>query len=390
MIFSRFRWNDSQFLELKEATCAYIYYRKTRLNLITGYSEIYPFHLFMKSLESTMLQDKVDHPKVYHFHYEFGLILMGLSHTVGEDVPLVVEIEYQKRSFKQAPKKVRLEKIKLKSLERPSWTEYKQAFNHIQEHLLDGHAYQVNLTYPFEFETEDLLDPRDIMDFFFTRKGLGAYAHATYYGDEMTLSNSPECLFQYHDDEIFTMPIKGTLRRKGSFASDWKKLKSDEKEEGELIMITDLLRNDLNRLEHPRARVRKLKAPLKVPGLLHQYSLLSVSLENQISLLKVFESLFPGGSITGAPKMRVMEILQETERYQRGLYTGSTLLCLENRKMANINIRTAQIGVGDRLWRYAAGGGITLLSKPVLEFQEMEDKVSSFLTLLKSPGYPSK
>ncbi len=390
MIFSRFRWNDSKFLELNDASSAYIYYRKTRLNLITGYAEIYPFHLFMKALEQTSLQESVPHPKVYHFHYEFGLILMGLSHTVGEDVPLVVEIEYERRSWKKAPSRVRLENIKLKSLERPSWTEYKEAFNHIQERLLDGHAYQVNLTYPFEFETEDMLDPRDIMDFFFTRKGLGAYAHATYYGDEMILSNSPECLFQYRKDEIFTMPIKGTLRRKGSFAADWKKLKNDKKEEGELIMITDLLRNDLNRLEYPRARVHKLKAPLCVPGLLHQYSLLSVKLENKISLLKVMECLFPGGSITGAPKKRVMEILLEVERYQRGLYSGSTLLCIDDRKMGNINIRTAQVAVGDRLWRYAAGGGITLLSRPVLEFQEMEDKVSSFLTLLKSPGYTSK
>lgn len=183
------------------------------------------------------------------------------------------------------------------------------------------------------------------------------------------------------------MPIKGTKIRQKDWRKDWKALKKDPKERGELIMIADLLRNDLNRLEKPRAKVIKLQAPLLVPNLLHQYALLSVKLEKSISLLKVLECLFPGGSVTGAPKKRTMEILQDVERFQRGLYTGSTLLCYEDKKVASINIRTAQVSIGDRLWRYAAGGGITLLSKAVFEFQEMEAKVSSFLTLLKSSGY---
>lgn len=390
MIFSRFRWTQDKYLELKNASSAYIYFRRTRLNLLTGYQEIFSLRDFIASLEKTILQDRVKTPKVYHFHYEFGLILSGLGHTVGEDVPLAIEIEYEKKTFKKSPKKSPLEQIKLRSLERPSWTEYKNAFNRIQEYLLEGNAYQVNLTYPFDFETEELLDPRDIMDYFFSRKDLGAYAHGTFLGDEMILSNTPECLFHYQNQKIITMPIKGTLKRKASFKEDWKTLSGDHKEDSELIMITDLLRNDLNRLEKPRAKVHKLKAPLKVTGLLHQYSLLSLDLEKNISLLKVMESLFPGGSITGAPKKRVMEILQEVERYQRGIYTGTTLLCLDDRKIASINIRTAEVKVGDRLWRYAAGGGITLLSKAVFEFQEMEGKVSSFLTLLKAPGYRSK
>lgn len=82
-----------------------------------------------------------------------------------------------------------------------------------------------------------------------------------------------------------------------------------------------------------------------------------------------------------------MEIIQNVERYSRGIYCGSTLLCIGEKKIANINIRTASLSVGDRLWRYGAGGGITLLSKPTSEFQEMETKLASFLTLLKAPGY---
>lgn len=385
MIFSTFKWNKDSILELKNAKSAFIYYRQTRLNLLTGFPETYPLNLFLKRLDGLTLQEKVKNPTVFHFYYELGLIFAGLGHTVGDEAPLAIEIEYADKKIKKNPS-TKLSSIPLKTLERPTWSEYKEAFNHIQEELLNGNCYQVNLTYPFEFYTEEQIDPRDINNFFFS-KNLSAYAHSTFLGDEMILSNSPECLFQYQKNEIFTMPIKGTMKRGQNWKKDWEEMLLDQKEEGELNMITDLLRNDLNRLDKPRARVIKTRAPLLVPGLLHQYSLLSVKPEGPLSLLKSLECLFPGGSVTGAPKKRVMQIIQSVERYQRGIYCGSTLLCLGDRKVASINIRTASLSIGDRLWRYGAGGGITLLSRPTFEYQEMEHKVSSFLTLLKAPGY---
>ena len=386
MIFSTFKWNDSSILELTRPKNAYIYYRHYRFNLLTGFPETYFLDGFLKRLELIQIQKKVHHPVVFHFYYELGLIMMGLGHTVDENVPLAIEIEYQEKKIAPRPR-TKLKQLALKSLERPTWTEYKEAYNKIQEELLSGNCYQINLTYPFDFETEEQLDPRDITDFFFSRQGVSAYAHATFMGDEMILSNSPECLFQYHLNKIFTMPIKGTVKIGKEWKTEWKKMLSDTKEEGELNMITDLLRNDLNRLESPRAQVVKQRVPLLVPGLLHQCSLLSVELSRPLSLYKTLECLFPGGSVTGAPKKRVMQIIQNVERYTRGIYCGSTLLCLEDRKMASINIRTASLSIGDRLWRYGAGGGITLLSRPASEFNEMEAKVSSFLTLLKAPGY---
>jgi anthranilate/para-aminobenzoate synthase component I len=385
MIFSHFKWNKDSVLELTNASTAYIYYRRTRFNLLTGFPETYPLELFLKRLGQITMQERVASPLVFHFHYELGLILMGLGHTVNDETPLAIEIEYQSKKVKKRPK-AKLMRLPLKTLERPMWSEYKDAFSRIQEHLHQGNCYQVNLTYPFDYETEEGLDPRDINNYFFSQE-LSAYAHSTFLGDEMILSNSPECLFQYRHNRIFTMPIKGTVKRGKNWKEDWQKLQNDPKEEAELNMITDLLRNDLNRLEEPKARVVKKKAPLLVPGLLHQYSLISLKLKKPLSLLHTLECLFPGGSVTGAPKKRVMEIIQEVERYQRGIYCGSTLLCLGDQKVASINIRTAQLSIGDKLWRYGAGGGITLLSRPTTEFQEMESKVSSFLTLLKAPGY---
>ncbi|MFP5386051.1 MAG: chorismate-binding protein [Bacteriovoracia bacterium] len=387
MIFSKFKWSKDEVLELSGARSAYIYFRKTRLNLLTGYPESYSLDLFLNHLEKMKLQERIEHPTVFHFYYELGLIFQGLGHTVGDESPLAIEIEYEKKKIKKKPKS-RLKNVSLKSLERPTWSEYKEAFQHVQEELLAGNCYQVNLTYPFDFETSEVIDPRDLCDFFFSREGVSAYGHATFLGDEMILSNSPECLFNYHDGTIVSMPIKGTRKRGKSWKKEWEDMLLDAKEEGELNMITDLLRNDLNRLEYPpKARVIKARSPLLVPGLIHQCSILSAQLDQPLSLLKTLESLFPGGSVTGAPKKRVMEIIQNVERYSRGIYCGSTLLCLGTRKLASINIRTASLSIGDKLWRYGAGGGVTLLSRPVYEFQEMEAKVASFLTLLKNPGY---
>jgi para-aminobenzoate synthetase component 1 len=385
MIFSSFNWNKTSILELKAPRKAFIYYRKTRLDLLTGFPQTYPVERFLSELESLKLQDKVDKPLVFHFHYELGLLLAGLGHHITDETPLAIEIEYEKKKWsKKRPSSLR--RIPLKTLERPTWSEYKEAFAFIQEELLQGNCYQVNLTYPFEFETEEVFDPHDICDFFFSRHP-SAFAHATYLGDEMILSNSPECLFQYEKNSLLTMPIKGTVKRQKNWKPQWEKMLGDLKEEGELNMITDLLRNDLNKIEHPRAKVIRKRSPLLVPGLLHQYSLLSVELESSVSMLKSLEALFPGGSVTGAPKKRVMDIIQRAERYPRGIYCGSTVLCLDARKVASINIRTASLSLGDRLWKYGAGGGITLLSRPTSEFQEMEQKVASFLTLLKAPGY---
>lgn len=386
MIFSSFKWNNETTLELTGANKAYLYFRNSRTNLLTGWPEVCTPEDLQKELNTLTLQSEVTSPTVIHLFYELGLIFHGLGHSLKDDTPLALIIEYSDARKKKISTP-RLKSIPLRSLERPTWSEYKGAFSYIQERLLKGECYQVNLTFPYDFETEDLYDPRDLSAFLMAQKGAGAFAHATYYGEEMVLSNSPECLFQCRNEKIVTMPIKGTMERGRDWKKDWKKMLASPKEEAELIMITDLLRNDLNRIGPPQARVEKMRAPLLVPGLIHQYSLISLKLREEISLLKALESLFPGGSVTGAPKKKVMQIIQQVERYERGHYCGSTILLWKKKKAASINIRTATIDPGERLWTYGAGGGVTLLSRAADEYQEMEAKVRSFLTLLKAPGY---
>jgi anthranilate/para-aminobenzoate synthase component I len=175
VIFTRFKWDSKTVLELDRPLKAYIYFRDERLNLLTGFPESYPISLFTKKLSDLKLKERVKHPLVFHFYYEYGLVEQGLDYLVDNTKPLVVELEY-KNSKKTSARKPKLAELPLKTLERPSWSEYKLAFAKVQEELLSGNCYQVNLTFPFDFMSEELLDPRDISDFFFAQKNLGAYA----------------------------------------------------------------------------------------------------------------------------------------------------------------------------------------------------------------------
>ena len=204
----------------------------------------------------------------------------------------------------------------------------------------------------------------------------------------MYLSNSPECLFQIKKHskhfKLWSMPIKGTmpLDSFSQFSKTWEKLTNCKKNEAELFMITDLLRNDLSAIDLPRSRVVKLKAPLIVPGILHQYSLIAVDLGYHINLNDIIKSLFPGGSIMGPPKKKVGNILYELENYTRGLYCGSTIVLYKSILASSINIRSAEVNLKNQTLSYKAGGGITLQSSAQVEFKEMQLKVDSFIDLI--------
>ena len=141
-------------------------------------------------------------------------------------------------------------------------------------------------------------------------QNIGAYAHATYFPSlkKSFVGQSPECLFKVQKDGkdfiLQTMPIKGSLKLQygDSINSKWQELTSNKKDEGELFMIIDLLKNDLNRIELPLAQVLRKKAPLVVPGILHQYALIEIALSRKVMLDKIIKSLFSRGQHHGGPK----------------------------------------------------------------------------------------
>ena len=147
-------------------------------------------------------------------------------------------------------------------------------------------------------------------------------------------------------------------------------------------MITDLLRNDLSRIELPKAYVSEKKIFKKVPGLIHQCSKINIELSAKVTLWKVIEKIFPGGSITGAPKVRAMKLIHHLEKRDRGFYCGSTMIFFGPMKSASINIRAGVFDFNNHSLLYQAGGGITLESNADDEFSEMTYKCESFIDTL--------
>ena len=375
-------WLGNKFVRYSDPVKATVYYLNHSIDLIAGKRTDKDFSHFIKQTKKQKLSAKKN-KVVIHFFYEAGIILNDVEFKDAQ-APLAIEIKYANESDWSPLKNV--SELNLRPLRGVSKTKYKEDFNKGVDHLKNGDCYQFNLSYKFEYSINNKLSPEEVCSRLWrNEENIASYAHATYIGNlsKLILSNSPECLFQSKivkdEIDIWTMPIKGTMPRGACWKESYKKLISSKKDRGELDMITDLLRNDLTRIENQLSTVVKRRAPLVVPKIIHQYSLITSKLSKNVSLFSVIRAMLPGGSITGAPKKRVIEILRSIEKRNRGIYCGSTIFFNEDRCSASINIRTAEINLEASRLCYSAGGGITLLSNCEDEFLEMHLKKDSFV-----------
>lgn len=359
------------------------------LDLLTMTKESSTFEDFQKECEQRSFFRKDDPHRVTHFFYEAGFSFLSLQ--VDQELPLAIDIEYKNRSSLESLP-CEIDSCQLELIKAPLKAEYEKAFAEGMQALKRGDCYQFNLTYPFEFKMKKNLSALDVFSKLVHRPvKRGAYAHATHLPQcqKLYFSNTPECLFQVyqpnnHQFVFESMPIKGTL--KADTVASWDKaiefFQSSLKDRGELNMITDLIRNDLSRLEKPRAVVQKQFDYLLVPGLYHQFSRIQVHTSQRVNVLKAMQAMFPGGSITGAPKKRVMEILKSLEAGPRGFYCGSTLVQSGKIQAASINIRSGLYQSYQQNLRLDAGGGVTLRSNLEDEWAEMLFKIASVTQLL--------
>lgn len=373
---------ELSFLYCHRPFTARLHYKHHSLDLLTGRKHRGGAKTFLGELRQTPLNATFKQPKVLHLAYELGHFFTGADELVPGHLPLAIEIEYLNAERVQLDQlwEEKMETPRLRFLQVPSLAAYRQSFRRTREELLAGNCYQVNLTAPFYLAWDRHHKPSDfIRKLWHDPARVGAYAHCTWLSTmgKLLLSNSPECLVQRQGSELYSMPIKGTVTDK---PGAWERMTASRKERGELNMITDLVRNDLSRIHKPVARVVSRQLPLKVPGLLHQYSLVAAKIPSDVCWGRVLECLFPGGSVTGAPKKRVMSLLHQLEAEPRGMYCGSTWLAYRETLAASINIRTAELDMSARELKYGAGGGITLLSEEDSEFEEMMRKSESFLS----------
>jgi anthranilate/para-aminobenzoate synthase component I len=324
-------------------------------------------------------------PKVVHLFYEIGFLIENIENShIKENSILAIELEFRCFEFIELGPQ---NKINLNLKSKPDYKKYEKLFKQGYKELIAGNCYQFNLTQKFTYSFSGKINALNVINKIWNNiSSRGAFGSATYIPilNKLYISNSPECLFTINENLITSMPIKGTLpfSKNDDFEKKWEQLINDKKCESELFMIADLIRNDLSRIETPNSQVLEKKSPLLVPGLLHQYSKIAIKVSDKVKIKTIIEKMFPGGSVTGAPKKRVMKILANLENSNRGFYCGSTCIFFGTMKSASINIRSAEVDFKKQQLIYQAGGGITLKSEVQNEFDEMSYKVNSFIDLL--------
>ena len=272
----------------------------------------------------------------------------------------------------------------------PIWqtSDYENAFYKVQDYLTAGDCYQINLTQCWQGE----LSNQQLVDYLPSLHHSTNAPFAGYLGlnNFELLSCSPELFFTFANNAqgencIITKPIKGTRPRGQNVAADQankNELASSEKDIAENVMIVDLLRNDLGKYAKTgTVKVPKLFDIESFSNVHHMVSTITATLKDDISPWTVlFESL-PAGSITGTPKKRAVEIINELEAKPRGAYCGTMgYLNFDGTGQWNVLIRTLQASDSNvSLW---AGGGITIASDCDAEYQECFDKVGNLLKIL--------
>ncbi|WP_177419051.1 aminodeoxychorismate synthase component I [endosymbiont of Lamellibrachia barhami] len=262
---------------------------------------------------------------------------------------------------------------------------YHDAFQRIQRYIREGDCYQVNFAQRFDAEVQGA--PWEVYKRL--RKvnpaPFCAYLESPY---AAILSSSPERFLHLTGRHVETCPIKGTAPRHENPGADrlsLVKLKNSEKDRAENLMIVDLLRNDIGKVcATGSVEVSRLFEIESFARVHHLVSTVEGELADGENALTLLRACFPGGSITGAPKLRAMEIIEELEPQRRGVYCGAIGYIGFNGDMdTNIAIRTL-LQRGNTL-QFSAGGGIIADSTAEAEYQETYDKAAALFELLKDP-----
>ena len=337
-----------------------------------------------------------------HIEGNFWLIALQLPDDVEEPQEKLKSLEQllaksQRISIKQ-PAPADLENIDFSQIRcNMDKDYYLKAIEKIKRYIYDGDVYQINFSQRFECDYK--AGPIELFHWqnYYNPSPYAAYIDG---GNFHIVSASPEMFITITDGVISTKPIKGTRPRvseatqgKQINAKNFEQLVNSEKEQAELNMIIDLERNDVAKICKPGTR--KVVQPRTIesyPTVFHAVATVAGELRDEISFCDILRAMFPGGSITGAPKIRSMEIIDETEPTERGVYTGSIgFIGIDGSACLNIAIRT--IIIKDKKAYAQTGGGIVADSDPEAEWDETITKARALVAGISSvnrEAYPGQ
>ena len=267
---------------------------------------------------------------------------------------------------------------------------YRRAVARCVEYIAAGDIFQVNLSQ--RFGVQNAPPPAAIYRALRSRNPAWYAAYLGFIAQSRPcaiLSSSPELFLRVREDRVTTRPIKGTRRRGGDGRADAaaaSELLASEKDNAELAMIIDLLRNDLGRVcRYGSVRVVEPRRLETHPTVFHLVGTVEGRLRAGVGPAELLRATFPGGSITGAPKIRAMEIIDELEPAARGVYTGC-IGCVGVNGSAEWNIAIRTIVWDDSTAHVQVGGGIVADSSPDGEYQETLDKARAMLEAIGMAG----
>ena len=256
---------------------------------------------------------------------------------------------------------------------------YRAAILCAKQYIAAGDIYQVNLSQRFQCGVG-----ASAPELYLALRESNPAPYSAYLdtGEAQILSTSPECFLNIRDRHVVTRPIKGTRARGTTPQEDTRiaaELLASPKDNAELVMITDLERNDLGRVcEFGSVRVSELVRAETYATVHHLVSTVEGLLRTDVSHVDCVRACFPGGSITGAPKIRAMEIIDELEPHARGVYTGA-IGFLGYNALTHLNIAIRTVAYQQGQLTFHAGGGIVADSEPDAEYDETLAKAKGIL-----------
>lgn len=261
--------------------------------------------------------------------------------------------------------------------------EYTAGCRRTLEEIKNGNTYQLNYTMSHSFK-DPAFEP---VNEFFRLSGDSPAAFTAYFdaGQHKILSSSPERFIKVKDGQILSQPIKGTLYTLTDEPEETAKLTENPKECAELAMIIDMIRNDISiNSVFGSVQVSGFKSVFRVNSLLQMYGNVTGTLKKGSDVIDLLLDAFPGGSITGCPKKRSMEIIDTLEPFSRGLYCGSMIKISSEKDMdSSICIRTGIFDTGEKTFTFYSGSGIVSDSDPQSEYKETMNKAEKFMEVFE-------
>lgn len=257
----------------------------------------------------------------------------------------------------------------------------------LRQHILRGDCYELNFCQEF-FAVDTVIDPLYIYN---RLTELSPNPFSAFYklNSRYCLSASPERYLKKEGNKIFSQPIKGTSKRNVENAAEDEKAKNylieSGKEKSENVMVVDLVRNDLSRICKPGSvKVDELFAVYSFPQVHQMISKVSGMLEEGVDWIDCVHATFPMGSMTGAPKKKVMELIEQYEQTKRGLFSGAIGYVKPGGDCDfNVVIRSILYNASEKYLSFQTGGGITYNSNPILEYDESLLKASAMMKVLE-------